>query len=223
MIQTEFQKLVRSIHERLRDDYFLKGLRDILRTGVADVASLISKLRDIRNNLTCPETACDKIIEVKAASQFRLVRDLKGISFGENPDLRIEIGSQSLSVEVKRFRLRPEDATDSVALKNRGGDLVVYGTPEKVQLQIEDVLLKKCRNHTGQAPFFIYLWSDSPYQVEDSEIKCAARAIRSRLSGRLLGVFYKWAAYERNLILLESSPMAQEIERLLKHRFSILR
>lgn len=223
MINTEFQKLTRSIYEKLGDEYFLTSLRAILRAGVVDIPSLISKLRDIRNNLGNPETARNKVTEIKAASQFCSVPTLSGISFGENPDIKIKVGFETFSLEAKRFRFRPKDATDSVALADYVGILVPYGTPQEVQLQIEDVLLKKGQNYTGKEPFFIYLWSDSPHQVEDSEIKCAARAMKGKIGGKLLGVFYKWAAYERNVLLLESGPFADEIEKLLKSKFLVVR
>ena len=222
MIKTELQKLVRTIHQGISDEHFLENLRRVLKSKVVDMPSLISKLRDIKNNLKSSDTATDMATEIKAASQFCGIPCLNSISFGEKPDIRIKIEPHNLSVEVKRFRFRGEDVVDTQRLANYNGILQHYGNPECVQNQIERVLQKKAREYTGQDPFFIYLWSDSACQVENSEIICAARSIGGVIGGRLLGVFYKWAAYPRNLILLESSPLTNDIRQLLEPKFKVL-
>jgi len=221
MIDTEFQRLLRSIHTSLKDDHFIVSLRQIIKSGIVDIPSLIVKLEHIRNNLNTPENAIDIVVEIKAASQFCDLPNLNSIRFGENPDVKIMVSNETFSIEVKRFRFRPKDKSDSITLENYGVMAVTYGSPQEVQLQIEDVLLKKAESYTGKEPFYIYLWSDSPHQVENSEIKCAARAIKTKVCGILFGVFYKGARCSRNLISLESNTVTSKIEEFLKSTFSI--
>ena len=122
----------------------------------------------------------------------------------ENPDLHLEIDSFKLAIEVKRFRYREKDNTDQEALRSciKKGCLVEYGDPANVQEQIETVLIKKAVKYSGSEPFLLYLWSDSPHQVEDAEILCATRNIflKKELSN-LIGIFFKINSNNnRNLI-----------------------
>lgn len=222
MIKTELQKLLHAICPGIKDEQFLNDIRKVFKSGVVYMPSLALKLTDIKNNLKNLDHAADICTEIKAASQFSGVLGLTSISFGENPDIKLKIGSYKLSVEVKRFRYRYEDEVDTQILKNYNGIARPYGNPELVQSQIELVLLKKAIKYTGEDPFFIYLWSDSPLQVENCEIHCATRSVGELIGGKLLGVFYKFNAHPKNLILVESSPLTNDIRKLLESTFNVL-
>ncbi len=159
-------------------------------------ASYFDKLQQIQDNLVSIENAKDIMTELKAASEFVDVANLRTLRFDENPDFYLRILSNVVAVEVKNFRYRAEDSLDETHLRkaSQDGKLATYGNSADVQAQIEEAIAKKVQHYKGPEALFLYFCSHSPHHVEDGEIKCAARNIfyDSQYSN-LIGLFYRFS------------------------------
>lgn len=173
-------------------------LRMLYEDPRLDKPSFFDKLQHVHDNLKSIENAKDIVAELEAASEFIRMADLNFLKFDENPDFHVRIVNHDLAIEVKNFRYRFEDSQDEISLRKavQSGELVTYGNPAEVQTQIEEAIVKKVLNYHGTKTLFLYFRSHSPHQVEDVEIKCAARTIfNDKRYSNLVGLFYRFNNY----------------------------
>ena len=204
MNKQEFEGYLLNNFSKVADPDFLPCVKKLYNNCFVDIPSLLKKLELVKKNIKEIENAKDLIVEFKAAQEFLGIPVLNHIYFGENPDLHLEIGPIKLAIEVKRFRYREKDTMDQEILSTsiEKGHLAEYGDPARVQEQIESVLIKKAIKYSGTEQFFLYLWSNSPHQVENVEILCASRNVFSKMKlSNLIGIFFKTNSNNRNLIL----------------------
>jgi len=183
------------LDEHEKDDLEQLGLSDFV-----DESSFREKIEQIIDNKRDEKRVKDLIVELLVAREFLKLKNLSLISFEENPDIIVTVKDKEYGVEVKRFRDRDQDIEDDKKLKeDDSSTLVAYGDPAAVQGQVERMIRKAVKKHHKSYTLFVYLWSDSPYQVESPEMEFAAKAVLKESGCEFLaGVFYKsvWCEIE---------------------------
>lgn len=215
---SQFQKLIYSIAKGIKDDNFIQCIRSLCSNVNVDKQSLMCKLQQIYNNLSATENARDLVTEIKVSTYLANIRGVKKLILSEKPDILLELYDFKLAIEVKRFRFRPKDESDDKNLRVYTGELKNYGDPENVQIQVEEVIKKKMESYEGNAPYYLYLWSDSSHQVEDCEIIAAINFLKkSPPKGfyRLKGIFFKWAGCHKNFKPIETNQVNNQLIKIL--------
>ncbi|MBL7075674.1 hypothetical protein ISS37_10610 [candidate division KSB1 bacterium] len=175
--------------------------RSVLETLIiddrVDKDSLAERLDRIQKHLCSNnvQRAADLATELRVASIFLNLNELKCIVFCEKPDLRCTIHGYDVSIEIRKFRFKSEDVENQKRLEQalEQGELVDYGNLAYFVEFVEDALKQKILKALDKSDYYLYLLSESTHQIEDVEIKIALKDIIKRDTGlrRVAGLFYQ--------------------------------
>jgi len=187
-----------------------------------DRNSLLSRKNKIQRLISqgLTEDAEDFNVELVAAHNMLKLNIIEKLFFGETPDINISCPShEKFGIEVKRIRIRKEDERDEamftenqlIPVKNR--TLVRYGyrntNQYTWQLVVKDAILDKVKKLKGIQNCFLYLKSDSPYQIDDIVIKAGIEDAQNSINFGFpfLGIFYQtiWKTNSAEIVIVPTS------------------
>jgi|GEM_PF-3964094 len=161
------------------------------------------------------EQAKDHEAELCGAYHLLKLSMINKLIFDETPDVLFYLREDSkFGMEVKRTREKPPDEKDE---KRMLSDFVRYGKPRyEVHTWSEyvekDILEKASKSYSTGTNTFLFLRSDSSYQIEKPEIEDGiVRAINFLAdSNPFIGIFYEtvWRADNSvNVMILKPAKM----------------
>ncbi|MDD5312210.1 MAG: hypothetical protein PHO26_04160 [Dehalococcoidia bacterium] len=152
---------------------FIQQLLSELRSKSAlNVDQYEQKLKDNTKNI---DHLNDLLLEGRAALMF--INNKFMVTFGESPDLKIEIGDEIVGVEVKHFRVKHQDQIDEKAMEDQarkyqetgdeeddlfvpiGDTTATEGTP--TWQQMANVAASKAKQYLKDAPNILIIESSS--------------------------------------------------------------